>query len=73
MIRDEIKESLKKALKELGIEDIEPFLERPKDSKNGDYSSSVALELSKKLDFKNPLDLAQKAPPDRQHYCRDIE
>ena len=79
MIRDEIKESLKKALNELGIEDIEPALERPKDSKNGDYSSSVALGLAKKLDFKNPLDLAQKIVEilnnnkDLQDNCSKIE
>ena len=67
MIRDGIKEVLKKALKDLGVEDFEPQIERPKDSSNGDYSTNLALNLFtnsrfmiKDSGFKNPMELAEK-------------
>ena len=70
MVRDEITEMLKKALKdlpELPYDLIEPLvdIERPKDSSNGDYSTSVALVAfakikNQKSKIKNPLELAEK-------------
>ncbi len=67
MIRDGIKEVLKKALKDLGVEDFEPQIERPKDSSNGDYSTNVAMNLFTNSRFmikdsgsKNPMELAEK-------------
>ncbi len=67
MIREEINKILKDALKELGVEDFEPQIERPKDSSNGDYSTNVAMNLFtnsrfmiKDLGFKNPLELAER-------------
>ena len=43
MPKDEIIQSLKNALKELGIEDFEPQIERPKDPQNGDFSTNAAM------------------------------
>ena len=67
MIREEINKILKDALKELGVEDFEPQIERPKDSSNGDYSTNLALNLFtnsrfmiKDSGFKNPMELAEK-------------
>lgn len=64
MPKDEIIQSLKMALKELGIEDFEPKIERPKDASHGDFSSNVAMKVSsskyKVLGIKNPLELAEK-------------
>ena len=69
MVRDEITEMLKKALKdlpELPYDLIEPLvdIERPKDSSNGDYSTSVALVAFAKI--KNPARLASESVTGRQ-------
>lgn len=55
MPKDEISQSLKIALKELGIEDFEPVLERPKDTKNGDYTTNVAMVAFKKIKIPDSL------------------
>ena len=65
MPKDEIIQSLKIALKELGVEDFEPVLERPKDTKNGDFSSNVAMVAFARIKnqesiIKNPLEMAQE-------------
>ncbi|MCL5435300.1 MAG: arginine--tRNA ligase [Patescibacteria group bacterium] len=65
MPKDEIIQSLKNALKELGVEEFEPQIERPKDPQNGDFSSNIALISfakikNQKSKIKNPLDLAQE-------------
>ncbi len=43
MPKDEIIQSLKAALKELGVEDFELQVETPKDASHGDFSSNVAM------------------------------
>jgi len=65
MPKDEIIQSLKTALKELGIEDFEPVLERPKDASHGDFSTNAAMIAFAKIKnqesrIKNPLELAEK-------------
>src|ERR1035437_6649384 len=74
MPTDEITQNLKIVLKELGVEDFEPVLERPKDTKNGDFSTNVAMQAFKLQKGNipgsylhtravlagNPLEMAQK-------------
>jgi arginyl-tRNA synthetase len=74
MPKDEIIQSLKIALKELRVDNIEPVLERPKDSKNGDFSTNVSMQSfklqkrnipgsyshTKAVFVSNPLEMAQK-------------
>lgn len=50
-----IKDSLDKSNIEMPIEDI--VIETPKDTTNGDYSTNIALLLTKKLQ-KNPMEIA---------------
>jgi arginyl-tRNA synthetase len=57
MIEEKIKESIEKALVDIGQTEV--TLERPKDISHGDYSSNVALVLSRSLKI-NPSELAQK-------------
>lgn len=66
-IKQEIIDSLKKVLVELGVDGVEPQLEVPSDPKNGDYSTNIALQVFgdsrfkiKDLGIKNPLELAEK-------------
>ena len=58
-IENQIKEVLNQALKNSGVEVDESMLmvEIPKDSKNGDYSTNVAMRLAKQLK-KNPREIA---------------
>jgi arginyl-tRNA synthetase len=59
-IKDEIKNLIKKALKNLNIDSgIDFSVEHPADLKMGDYSSNVAMVLAKKQKS-NPRDLAEK-------------
>jgi arginyl-tRNA synthetase len=53
----ELKQALKKAVKDLYGVDIEPELSRPEE-RFGDYSTNIALQLANRLD-KPPLDIAQ--------------
>ena len=60
-ITEQITSLIKQALENLGLE-IEPEinLEHPADSKFGDYSCNIAMQLFKSQDkFENPRDLAQ--------------
>jgi arginyl-tRNA synthetase len=66
-IKEEIKDLLRKTLEELGIDGIEPVIERPKDTVNGDFSTSIALAGFQKSDFRSQMsdvksskDLAEK-------------
>lgn len=55
-MEEKLKGLIKSAIK---IEDIDPKIEFPSDSKNGDFSTSVAMVLAKR-EGEKPLDLAQK-------------
>ena len=59
MIKNELVENLKAAVKKIGAEEKEISLEHPANSNFGDYSSSIALKLAKKLK-KNPLEIAKE-------------
>lgn len=59
MIRDNLKEAIKTAVLELGLEIEDVHLEHPADLANGDYSTNVAMVLGKKVG-KNPKELAQE-------------
>ena len=58
---NKLKEIIKKALTKLDIdislEDI--MIETPKDTKNGDYSSNIAMKLAKTLKD-SPINIANK-------------
>ncbi len=59
MIKDKIRENLKKALGKIGVKNVEPNIEIPAIFEFGDYSSSVAMKLTKELK-KSPLEIAEK-------------
>ena len=59
MIKDEILKNLQTVLKKMNVKDVSPTLEKPANSDFGDYSSSVALKLTKQLK-KNPLLIAEE-------------
>lgn len=54
-----ISEALSKALADLGIEGVEPVLERPADMAHGDWATNVALAAAKQAG-KNPRELADE-------------
>ncbi len=56
-MKDKIFFLFKQILSEMGIRDVDPEIEIPDDSSHGDYSSSVALKLSKTLKMA-PMDIA---------------
>ncbi|MDP2638051.1 MAG: arginine--tRNA ligase [Candidatus Levybacteria bacterium] len=60
-VKQEIIKALSDAVKGLGLseEDIKIQLERPADENHGDYSTNIALVISKILK-KNPFELAEK-------------
>lgn len=58
MIKDEIIEKLKESLKKIGGNDEEIDLQPPVNADFGDYSTSIALKLSKQLK-KNPMVIAE--------------
>ncbi len=58
-MQDKIKNLIKEALKNLGIEDVSFVVEHPEDLKNGDYSTNVAMAGAKKIKS-NPKELAEK-------------
>lgn len=58
MIKNQLKDNLKKALDKVGVKNIEPNVEVPAISDFGDYSSSVALKLTMEMK-KNPLEIAK--------------
>lgn len=58
MIKDELAKNLSDALSKLGLSDVIPSLEHPVNLSFGDYSTSIALKLSKQIK-KSPLEVAQ--------------
>lgn len=58
MIKEKILENLQSVLNKLDIKDVDVTLEKPANSDFGDYSTSVALKLTKQLK-KNPMLIAQ--------------
>jgi arginyl-tRNA synthetase len=58
-MKSQIEKLIKKALKNLGIEDAIFSIEHPDDFKNGDYSTNVAMVCAKQLKT-NPKELAEK-------------
>lgn len=59
MIQEKIKNLIQQALKNLGIESVDFVVEHPADLKMGDYSTNVAMALSKKLG-QNPKEIAER-------------
>lgn len=59
MIKDEILKNLQTVLEKLNIKEVDIVLEKPANSDFGDYSTSVALKLTKHLN-KNPLLIAEE-------------
>ncbi|MBP6060858.1 MAG: arginine--tRNA ligase [Candidatus Pacebacteria bacterium] len=58
-MEDKIRNLIKDALKNLGIEDVDFVVEHPEDLRNGEYSTNVAMAGAKKLKT-NPRELAEK-------------
>ncbi len=58
-MQDKIKEQIKIALKNIGIQAENIVLEHPADFKNGDYSTNVAMVYAKQLKI-SPKELAEK-------------
>ena len=59
MIRDEIKKSIKEAVKKNFVIDLKEIeIEKPKEEKFGDYATNIALVIGKKLG-KNPEQVAE--------------
>lgn len=59
MIKDKIIKNLQIVLKKLDIKDVDISLEKPANSDFGDYSTSIALKLTKQLK-KNPILIAEE-------------
>ena len=59
MVKDKIVENLFLSLKKFGHLDAEIDLQPPTNSAHGDYSTSVALKLTKQLK-KNPMEIAEE-------------
>lgn len=59
MIKDEILKNLAVALEKINVKDVSPTLEKPANSDFGDYSTSLALKLTKQLK-KNSLLIAEE-------------
>ncbi len=59
MIKEKLLKNLKTALKKIDIEGAGIELEHPANPNFGDYATSCALQLTKKLK-KNPLVIAQE-------------
>ncbi len=58
-MRDQVIELLQKVLGEMDITDIFPLVTRPEDASHGDYATSVALVLAKKIG-KKPMEIAKE-------------
>jgi arginyl-tRNA synthetase len=59
MIKNKILEKLKLALEKMGVKNIDPELDHPANPDFGDYSTSIALKLTKTLK-KNPFEIARE-------------
>ena len=57
-MKDKLREAIKDALVKCNIGDTEITIEVPKDDKNGDYSSNIAMQLTRTLK-KNPREIAE--------------
>jgi len=73
-IKSALENLLKEAIKKIGINDIEIKIEVPSQKQNGDYSTSVALELVKELKS-NPKDIAKSIIDniDKNEVIKNIE
>ena len=58
-MKEVLKSAIKDALIKCNMDYTDILIEIPKDNKNGDYSSNIALKLSKSLKM-NPRDIAEK-------------
>lgn len=58
MIKTELQNAIRKALKELGVEDAVVALEHPADVTHGDYATNAAFQYAKSL-HKSPKELAE--------------
>jgi len=59
MIKDEILKNLQLVLKKINVKDVIPTLEKPANSDFGDYSTSIALKLTKQMK-KSPMIIAEE-------------
>src|SRR5260221_14473970 len=59
MMREEIARQLKKVLQEFAIEGVEPRVVVSENPSHGDYSSNIALIISKQLK-KSPIEAAEE-------------
>ena len=48
-MKEKLIEKINVVLKDMGVENADFLVEIPKDEKNGDYSSNVAMKLAKVL------------------------
>lgn len=67
MIKNKIQRNIKLALKKMNLGEGEILIEHPANQNFGDYSSSIALKLTKKLK-KNPLLIAEEI---KKHFLKD--
>ena len=58
-MKEKLIEKINVVLKEMGVENADFLVEIPKDVKNGDYSSNVAMKLAKVL-HKSPNEIGQE-------------
>lgn len=85
-MQEKIKNLIKEALKNLGIEEVNFVVEHPEDIKNGDYSTNVAMVCAKNLKTPalnassiadaggNPKDLADKIKTElEKNFPKEIE
>ena len=71
MIRQEIINLIKKAVEEAGLDKLEFSVERPENESHGDYSSSVALKISKTFKMA-PMKIAENLQPRIVRFDSDL-
>ena len=67
----EITKLIKDTLKKINIEDANFIVEIPNNKTNGDYSTNVAMELTKKL-HKNPIIRVNYGREEKTTLCPSI-
>lgn len=74
MIKDEILKNLQTVLEKIGVKEADIDLDHPSNPDFGDYSTSVALKLTKQLK-KNPLTIAEEIVKNlpKNDYVKKIE
>jgi arginyl-tRNA synthetase len=72
MIVEEIRKSIKKALENLSISGDSFAVEHPDDSKNGDYSTNVAMVYGKSQKI-NPFELSEKIKDELEKVLRQAQ